>query len=210
MNIRDYPLEFKLLTKKEKNMSLFFIGGVNGVGKTSIIREVVTISPSVLAVDGAKELMKRLNINNDNYDKLRNMPDELVEKALISLFRLLSQRKNKDVLITGHYVKIFNDKITPSIGPWYRYCDVLMLIYSNPEAIIRHIFYDEVSKKRIGRSLFKKTQPSILIKDAQIKSAEVMTKIAKEFKIPFYYIKNIENRLEEVSWQISKIIKERL
>jgi len=78
-------------------MSLLFIGGVNGVGKTSIIEKTASVSPSVLAIDGARQLMKQLDINNDDYNKLRSIPEESIEKALVNLFRLLSQEKGRNI-----------------------------------------------------------------------------------------------------------------
>lgn len=56
-------LEATNVENKEGDMGLVFVGGVNGVGKTSIAQEVAKIS-DVRALKGSEELMKRLGCSS--------------------------------------------------------------------------------------------------------------------------------------------------
>ncbi|MEK7078120.1 MAG: AAA family ATPase [Patescibacteria group bacterium] len=196
-------------------MNLVFLGGVSGVGKTSVAREFAKES-LVHVLDGSAELMKWLGITDGDYDRLRSLPEKVKEKALTDLFRTLAGEDNHETtIVTGHYVKVLNGKITSSYGPWYQHCITLVLVVGNPKLIVRRILCDEVSKKRTNRSLFGNKQASLqeqidFIKDAQLRSTEVMAKAAKTFGVLSHRIENIEGGLQNSSRQLSQIIIRRL
>lgn len=192
-------------------MNLFFIGGVNGVGKTSVIKRVADKSQKVLIIDGAKELMKKLGIEN-NYDKLRKIPDELINKSLIDLFISLSRKSDKrKALFAGHYIKILNGKISPSFGQWYKYCKALFFLNGDPKDIVRRISCDELNRKRINRSIFSTDQISFnervsFIKKAQNISRDMAMITAKIFDKSFYVLENKEGFLGNTSDDLLEII----
>ncbi len=196
-------------------MNLVFLGGVNGVGKTSIAREFVK-EPSVHVLDGSAKLMEWLGVTNGDYDKLRGLPEKMKEKALTDLFYTLAKESDRETtIVTGHYVKVLDGKITTSYGPWYQYCSTLALVVGNSELIVHRILCDDVSKKRTNRSLFGNKQTSLreqidFIENAQIMSTKVMTKAARTFGVPSYHIKNIEGELQNASKQLWQITIRRL
>ncbi len=196
-------------------MGLLFLGGVNGVGKTSIA-QALRKRLSVRVLDGSSELMKWLGIADGDYVKLRILPKKVKERALTDLFCALSKESGVETtIVTAHYVKVFNGKIAPSYGLWYSYCRVLILLIGNPESIVRRILYDELINKRINRSLFSNEQRSLrekidFIKRAQLMSTEVMLKASESFRIPSHHIENIDGMPQKAPEQLAQIIKRRL
>jgi len=54
---------------------VYFFAGVNGVGKTTIITEIIKRDSRFRLFKGSSELMKRLGLN----EALRSLPDEYKE-----------------------------------------------------------------------------------------------------------------------------------
>lgn len=187
-------------------MSIIFIGGVNGVGKTSILQKIPNGS-SIIKLHGTAELMKWLKISIGDYHKLQNLQREITEKALEEIFYTLAiNHKSETIVITAHYVKIFDGKIEPSYGHWYKYCDALVLIIGNSKEIVGRIINDEDNQQR-ARNIFGTIQKKEeLIKKAQYLSAKTMLRAARTFDVPFYYIKNTNGKLGKAVEQLALII----
>ncbi|OGZ37922.1 MAG: hypothetical protein A3A94_03185 [Candidatus Portnoybacteria bacterium RIFCSPLOWO2_01_FULL_43_11] len=196
-------------------MNLFFVGGINGVGKTSIVKKLSKTVP-IQELHGTTELMKWLGIAVGDYDTLRKIPENLKEKALEEFFCDLAADHSKRItMVTAHYVKIFNGRITPSYGPWYNYCDALILIISPPESILRRIINDETSEKRTKRSLFgtelaTRQKQVKFLENAQLMSVKIMEQAAQVTKIPCFSIENIDGQLLNSVKQLAQIIEKGL
>lgn len=193
-------------------MSLIFVGGINGVGKSSIIQELAKI-PSVKVLDGATTLMKYLGIPTGDYEQLQELPESLTDKAIEKLFRDLSlERSQKNIVVTGHYVKVLRGRLSPSYGPWYQYCTALVLVLSNPQSILNRVLRDETSRIRVERNLFgeKHHSPQAKIRfleAAQLISAEIIERAAKNSQKPYFYIQNMDGQLQTAVEQLVDILR---
>lgn len=190
-------------------MAVIFLGGVSGVGKSSVAQNFTEKLP-VLALNGSSELMRYLGLPPGDYDQLRKLPNEIKEKSLADLFIDLAN-KIETVVITGHYVKVLGGHITPSYGRWYQYCRTLVHISSSPQSIFRRIVYDEMNYRRTGRNLFGVEHVSIqervqFIETAQLSSIKIMERAAQEFTIPSFCVENRDGKLFDTVEKIVRII----
>lgn len=194
-------------------MGLFFIGGINGVGKTSITNSLAGRCSKIKVLSGTEELMERLGIEKGGYEQLRRIPEEEKSEAFAELFLDLkkSYQRNDIVLVTGHYVKILNGRITPSFGPWYGVCTAAILVASEPNMILKRILRDELEGSRADRGLFK-TDSSMeekvrCLNNAQILSSKILTCAKREYKIPGFRIENPEGQLHHAVKKLISVVE---
>jgi len=194
-------------------MGIIFLGGVSGVGKSSVAKEIAIKLP-VMALDGSSELMRHLNIPEGDYENLRNIAEVIKERAMQEIFCQISQYyRAETAVITGHFVKVLNGQIMSSYGLWYSYCAHLILIECDGSAILDRINDDQSNSKRIQRSLFNYDQSLgeriSLIEDAQRASYEIMMQASKEFCVPAIRVKNPQGKLSSTVESICHLIERR-
>lgn len=192
-------------------MALIFVGGVNGVGKTSI-SGILSKKALVKTVHGTSELMKRLGVPIGDYAQFRMFPEEMKERAFEETLRSLALRYTEDtLLVTGHYVKILEGKVTRSIGHWYKSCSALLSLTADPESIFRRVFSDEKNGRRSERKLFGQGMSSAekvsLIERAQEESIGVMKLASRQFRVPCFCIENQDDRQNQAVADIVKILR---
>lgn len=194
-------------------MSLIYLGGINGVGKTTIAQEVSKEFLTLRILHGATELMKLLGICAGDYDLLRKMSEKVKSQAVEEIFRNVAiESQNSDIIVVAHYVKILNGMITPSYGLWYGHCQKLVLVVGPPEDILDRISFDEKSGQKVQRNLFgvrsstRREQVGFLEK-AQHTSSRVMRKAAKDFHIPSFYLGNLNGKKTLAVSELVRIIQ---
>lgn len=196
-------------------MSLIYIGGINGVGKTTIVNELAKITPHTRVFHGSAELMKALGLSIGDYDSLRKIPDNIKACAIEKIFRDLSESSHyTNTIIVAHYIKILNGEISPNYGPWYLYCQKLVLITSSPEEILDRINSDESSEVRVERNLFGlaysyQDQKLAFLKKAQDVSRQMMMDVSKDFSLPSFIVENTDGSRRDVVSRLIQIIQER-
>ena len=194
-------------------MSIIYLGGINGSGKTSIVQKINERLPNLHIVHGSKELMKRLNISVNDYDTLRSIPEKVKEEAVTELLHdLESKNKCQTIIVVAHYAKVVRGEITSSFGPWYGHCDKLVLITGSSREILDRITIDQASGRRTERNLFgclHKTREQIkFLQEAQRVSMQVMEQAAKEFRIPCFALVNLKGKMDLAVEQLTSIIEE--
>ncbi len=192
-------------------MAILYLGGVSGAGKSSVAEELPKRIP-VTVVNGATELMAFLGLSRGDYEGLRKLPDFVKEAGLTDLFRHLALTTDSSTLVvTGHYVKVLNGQVSPSYGPWYGYCDKLVLISSPSRVIFERVLRDERSGVRSGRNLFggmvSRKEKVGLIERAQVGSGEILNRAAEEFARPRFRIENKEGSLDAAVERVLDIIR---
>ena len=196
-------------------MSIIFLGGINGVGKSSVAQELCR-RINIQALHGTTELMNSLGIVLGDYATLQNLPEVIKEQAFENVFRSLVGGRKKDItLVTGHYAKILQGEILPSYGGWYGYCDLLVALVSSPHEILHRITDDESSGKRATRNVFGERivtplERMAFLENAQYVSEKVMRQASKEFRVPSFCIRNTDRQLFNVVGRLVQIIEKRL
>lgn len=192
-------------------MSLIFLGGLNGVGK-STITEKASQNCSLKAVRGSERLMKELGFSAGEYEKLREISTEKKQRTTEKIFvELETKAEDEDLIVSAHYIKVVRGDVTPSRGPWYGHCDKLILVVASPEEILDRINLDENTGKRTQRSLFgsrtAREEKLKLLKQAQELSREVFQEKAEELEVPTLLVRNPEERIKKTTDKVIKFIR---
>lgn len=133
----------------------YFVGGVNGVGKTTLLKKIAETQPGFVVVKGSEELMKWLGIPGD-YEALRALPDEQKrEEWARCLERLFEANQGRSLLVDGHYLNLIDGVVTSVMGEWACRFDAFVLVTAPTVDILRRI--DKDSDR--DRALFKLDEP---------------------------------------------------
>lgn len=160
---------------------IFFIGGINGVGKTSLIEALIKSRPSWRTVSVSAELMKRLDL--PNHDALCQLPREQNIKEIGAIIQNALQ-VNRVVLFDIHFLNLIEGKVYTMTGPWLKYFTGLVLLYAPPEQIIGRLASDT---KRGDRKLFKPNNKDDVLRsitDYQEATRQEFSKLAEEYHLP--------------------------
>lgn len=187
------------LTKRK--IKTYFIGGINGTGKSRVLSEFGKSNPEFQIINGSEYFMKWLGLKVGDYDSLRSLPDEFKNKELDKMMRFLVQNppnQSKSLLIGAHFIKIYNGKVTNAVGDWITLFDGLFLIKTNPKEILQRINYDFLTNRR-NRKLFPprtSEKKKIRLLEYYIrKSQKLMEELSRRFKIPYFIIENKNNMI---------------
>lgn len=196
------------------NKNIIFIGGINGAGKSTVAKRL-SEELSIPFYEGSKCLMNELGIINDDYESLRKANEAQKKKALYDVFQKINlKNSDKKAIITGHFVKIIDGRITKYEGRWFNFCFCLIHISSKPEIILKRIDKDHQERLK-KRSLFAKNKDrGLFLKNAQIKSIKCLQGIVKKYKVRGININNddeINNTIkyicENVNFDVSQTEK---
>lgn len=185
---------------KEKT---YFIGGINGVGKTTLLKEIGERESGFEVVSGSQCLMQWLGIKLGDYASLRSLPDDFKDREMDKMMQwLLAQRpgSKKHLLFDAHFLNIKEDSIVGATGDWIGLMDALFVVTAGSDEILHRIEVDQLNSGRT-RPIFKgntdAAQKLILIDSYQEKTLEVTRVLAQKYCLPFAEIKNDDGKIEE-------------
>lgn len=129
--------------EKEKASHLWYIGGITGVGKTSIITAASEGIPNSNLIYGSRVLMDKLGCRT--YEDLNAISDTRQQQARIEIFSELKQSDSKTILVDGHYVIFIRNgnPVSTIETEWVIDFDGLVHIVSRPEIILERLLLDE-------------------------------------------------------------------
>jgi len=126
-----------------------FVGGVNGVGKSTILRRVTQIDKRFEVIHLASGIMQQLGLAPGSYDALRDTPSKAQSAATTIMMQALVSRKTQQVrLIDGHYSYLIEGTQRSATDTWIKLLDAYVLVTAAPEVIWRRINSDEVLRDR--------------------------------------------------------------
>jgi adenylate kinase len=128
-----------------------FVVGVNGVGKTEILRRVAALRPDLTIVPGSAALMEYLGRPGD-YEYLRAYPQDQALKALNTLLNdLIDQRKDGGLIFDAHLLNLVRGRekdVTPEIVHTF---NAIVMIRGEVDSI-----YGRMAANGRDRALFRK------------------------------------------------------
>lgn len=189
--------------------NVIFIGGINGSGKTTIAKGL-SKKMRISYFDSSKMLMRELKLKEDDYYNLRRLSEKQKKKALLEVFQKTSLANKGKIIMTGHFVKVLNGKITRYKGSWFKFCSDIIHILSKPELINQRIVDDENSGSR-KRIIFRKSQNKDLnfISNALNKSFVSFQEITEKYKVNAFSVNN-DGSLESIIKDICEKINTRI
>jgi len=182
---------------------IYFVGGVNGVGKSSFLKELSSRYAGFEIFCGSTEFMKWLRFKEGNHKNLMNLPDAYKDLELKKMMRWVLEkdvRKNKTLIIDAHYLNYKEGSLVDVTGPWMSLLDALFVISASPKNILKRLKND---KKR-GR--IRNLLPGGIPQDEKVKIIDKFLKltikkaqeISKRYGTPLFIINNEDNYLNEV------------
>lgn len=169
---------------------LYFFGGVNGVGKTSLIKKIAE-NPLFESVHLTSLVMAEAGVSG--YDELRLIDQPTKRTYLTAVMEeLLDRPSEKYLLLDGHFLNIINGEITETTNQhWVDRLNGVILVACNPDIVMKRIATD----KR-DRALFAQDE-----KDADSVYREYIIAMKKRFdaiskNVPHTVVTN-EASLEE-------------
>lgn len=192
--------------KKGKNKT-YFVGGINGVGKSAILDKLLEIDNRFTVLSGSKYFMQWLGLKEGDYKTLQLLPHNFKNKELNKMMQYLIHNplaKNKSLLISAHYLRIIEGEISDAIDDWISLFDGLFLIIAEPKMILKRLENDFLVNGR-NRNIFPQNISNEnklhLLNKYQAITLKKIKELSKKFNIPFFVIQN--NLLEKA---LSKFI----
>lgn len=200
------------MKKFKKTGRAFFVGGINGSGKSTVLKEISAKDERFEVIHGSKYLMEYLGIEKGDYETLRSTPDDTKEKAKENIAKEISSRKDpsKIVLFDAHYIKIHNGKISNAIeGNWIALFEKLFFIKSDAKTILSRIENDPRDRKLFSSQCSTEKEKLAFLSKCSDLSLSVMKEAGKKIGVPTFNIENEDGKIEkcvESFLNINKII----
>ena len=171
-----------------------FVGGINGVGKTTTLNMVAT-SLGMKHIKGSSLMMEYIGFPGD-YEKLRSLSKEQQDKLWSECAEaLLSGNFGDSFLLDAHYLSLNRGKINATVGDWINNFDAIILLSAPIESIWQRITAD---KEKRDRALFpegisEETMKELLREHEKVTQTE-FEKILKASKKPGIEIINEDGK----------------
>ena len=175
----------------------YFVGGVNGVGKTSFLDTLKIKKADYEIIDGSRAFLGWLGFGDD-YEKLRRLHDSIRDARLAEFInQLISKSKSETLVFAGHYLSLVRGEIGYIVRDWLAKFDGIVLMTATPE-----IIYERISKDSRDRALFKegttKEEAIKTLKDYIVKENVDFLASAEKFGVPKLLINNTDGDIDRI------------
>lgn len=186
-----------------------YVGGVNGVGKSTILRRVTQQDQSFEVIHFASALMQELGLGPGDYDALHDTAKETSEAAMAKIINALVERQTTKIrLIDGHYLNTIWGHIKPIATDWIAGMDAAILITAQPSVVWRRIEQDEAYR---DRELFPKGMKD---KDAKVFLADYIgqtehyfDQLVNKYDLEHFMLEHSSDDAERAAQQIITFCK---
>ena len=196
----------------------YFIGGVNGVGKSTFLEELAFRHPQMKIIHGSTAFMEWLGLAPGDYEGLRKLPEDFKNAETNKMMRFIlgqEREKEKVLIIDAHYFHYRRGELVDTTGEWMALLDALFVISAPPEVILARTERDELEKDK-HRNLFPvdtdTDQRLTMLNDFLTKTLEKAREVSARYDIPCFVIDNgsegIEGAIEEFLSYHSSLQKE--
>jgi adenylate kinase family enzyme len=124
----------------------YFLGGFNGCGKTTLVKNIHAAFPSFQVMRGSMALMDAFGIPGD-YEALRNISQKEKIAKLGSFLKPIFESPGNFIL-DSHYVNIIRGNLEKNTGDWIGNFDALLFISVSPETVLKRIQKDQHHRDR--------------------------------------------------------------
>ena len=169
----------------------YYFGGVNGVGKTTVLRLIEKALPELKVVHGTSLLMDRLGIPGDYYALRAISQVKLRPEYTAAVHELFETYPAQDILLDSHYLNIRYGEIDVVAEDWLSLFDALLLVSAKPELIWQRLSNDAAHRDRALLAADTTQQEQELTYLNYILQTEsVFHKFAQEHKVQSFIIDN--------------------
>lgn len=129
----------------------YFFGGVNGVGKSTVLNSIIADGKEFELFKGSARLMQRLGVSPGDYAALRAIPDEVKEAEVNAMMEeVLSEGDENSIplLIDAHFLNYKKGEMRDATGTWMRHLSGIFIVEADAEMILDRARTDESTGKR--------------------------------------------------------------
>jgi len=182
-----------------KEHKAYFVGGVNGVGKSTFLHELTSKHPEFRVVKGSSMFMDRLGISQGDYDSLRALPEDYKKEESDKMMKeLLSEAPSDDktLLIDAHYFNYKRGQMVDASGEWMSLLDALFVISGDIDEVSKRILEDKKDRDLFPESFSEKQKKELLGKylSGTIQKAR---EISEKYGVPFFIINNESGKIDD-------------
>lgn len=181
---------------------IYYLGGVNGVGKTTFLDELIRQKPDAQIYYGSKSLLERLGIKPGDYESLRKLPTSYTnaEYANFVIEKInCNKDKRKLIIFDSHYLNMVDGNIFNVTGGWIKNVDCLLLLTADIDDIFCRIIKDEsIRDRRLFHVKSTDKEKFKTLLDYSQKTKERFLFLAEKYGLNSHIIFNFEDNISEV------------
>lgn len=132
---------------------LYLITGINGVGKSTFINELINTTEGFDVIQGSAELMKALKLRIGDYEKLRDFDNKtknnILKRIILNANKKYGDSLSKHAVMDAHILNIKNGKITQVMdNSMIRMFTAVIYLYAKTNDILERIEKDNLVRDR--------------------------------------------------------------
>ncbi|MEX0918403.1 MAG: AAA family ATPase [Candidatus Paceibacterota bacterium] len=179
---------------------VYFVGGVNGVGKSTLLTEISIRYPEFRIIKGSSLFMEWLGVTPGDYNSLRSLPDYYkISEFNKMMDNLLSKQvlDERVMLVDAHYFHYKRGEMIDTTGDWMSSLNALFVITGEVEEIFKRVLEDTKDRDLFPRGTSRYEQKELLriyLEGTNQKAQE----ISNRYRIPLFTINNIQGNINKV------------
>lgn len=174
----------------------YLVGGVNGVGKSSLTQELSVRYPEFEVFRGSTRFMEWLRLPPGDYEVLQKLPEDYksaeLEKMMAEVFKN-GVSGGKTLIIDAHYFNYKHGELIDATGGWVSQLDALFVVSVSPATILRRIELDQVTggrKRDVLPHNISRTQKIELLGKFLRVTVDKAQDLSKKYSVPYFVINN--------------------
>lgn len=173
-----------------------YVGGVNGVGKSTLLRAAAE-RLGCDYIHATTYLLDHLGFGSD-YEKLRALPPHIVdEQYALCIEKLFNRHAQKFFLLDAHYLVLVRGTIYPQTASWINRFDALALITAPLEDLWKRITGDTSMRDRaLFHAHASEQEKKELLKLYLKQTEEEFLRLAAFYSMPHFKMVNAKDSLQ--------------
>ncbi len=176
----------------------YFIGGINGVGKSTFLKEVVLKSPEFKILKASSAFMEYLNIEQGDYDSLRDLPDDYKKQEFDKMMEgvlVESSTDEKILLVDAHYFHYRRGEMFDTIGEWLSMMDAMFVVTADTIDIFNRVSNDEKERDLFPIN-FNEQQQKQMINIYLERTISFAKQLSEKCNVPLVVLENKQNKIK--------------
>ena len=174
------------------------------------------MAKKIVVYDGSKFFFDWLGIKKGDYQSLEALPEDYKAYQLEMMIQsLITEAETKSVysslIFSGHFCRIQTTGVTPAVGDWISNFDLIVLLKTNPEVLLKRIQGDHHSGTKKRNALMN----LIALHDDRLRyvtkllneTEETAKRVSKKYNIPLLSIDSGLQKPTKIASQIIQQIK---
>lgn len=188
----------------------YFVGGINGVGKSYLLEQLSLRYPEFEIYKGSARLMEYLGLAPGDYAALRGLPDEVKEAAVNEIMESVLQERgsvDRPLIVDAHYIYYKRGELRDATGPWVRHFSGLLLVDAPAEKILQRANIDSSTGKKVRDLLPEGLSPEqelIWLQRYREVTLQKVQEIAGMYQVPAFAV---DNSSEGVEYALNRFVE---